>query len=89
MAAASGRLSLARAGGGGGAGGWALARGCQGSHHMCLRARSLIPSHLSLGALVPQSLVQIGKLRLRDGGGTPKVTQQRQSLVQNHPSPSP
>lgn len=87
MAAASGRLGLAGAGSGGGAGGWAPARGCQGSRHVCLRARSLAPSRLSLGALVPQSPVQIGKLRLREGGRPPRVTEQRQSLAQNHPPP--
>lgn len=88
MAAASGRLGLAGAGSGGGAGGWALARGCQGSRHTCLRARGMAPSHLSLGALAPQSPVQTGKLRLRAGGGTPKVLWQRPSLAPNHPPPA-
>lgn len=77
MAAASGRLGLAGAGAGGGGGDWALARGCQGSRHACLRARSLAPSCLSLGALAPQFPLQIGKLSIREGGGTSKVTQPR------------
>lgn len=87
VAAASRRLNLAGAGGGGGAGDWALARGYQGSRHACLRARSLIPSHLSLGALVPLSLVQIGKLKLRDGGGTPKVFSRGRAWLRTTPSP--
>ena len=61
VAAASGRLSLAGAGSGGGAGGWAPARGCQGSRHACLRAGGMAPSRLSLGAPAPQSPVQTGK----------------------------
>lgn len=89
MAAASGRLGLAGTGGGGEAGGWVLARGCRGSRHECLRARSPISSRLRLRAFVPHSLVWIGKLRLRDGGGTPKVTQQKQSLAWSLPTPGP
>lgn len=89
MAAASGRLGLAGAGSGGGAGGWAPARGCQGSRHVCLRARGMAPSCLSLGAPAPQSPVQTGKLRLRTGGGTPKVLRQRPSLAPNQPPQQP
>lgn len=86
MAAASGRLSLAGVGGGGGARGWALAMGCQGSSHTCLRARTLGPSGLSLRALVSQSLEQRGKLRLREMVAHLR-SQQRQSLAQNHTFP--
>lgn len=35
----------------------------------------------------PKSPVQIGKLRFREGSGTPQVTQQRQSLARNQSPP--